>query len=166
MAGLVIVDAGPLIAFSSVGKLELLQNLFGQIMVPEAVVNETQYQNRSGASLIQSALDSGWLRSVPPSVPQPAWKEPRSLGKGEAAAIQLALQNPGALLILDDRLARREVLHFGLQIVGSVRLLVVAQERGVIEQAEEIVEQMAENGYRISPQLLEKVITFQTPSPL
>ena len=157
MAGSVIADAGPLIAFSSVGQLELLRKLFHQIVVPVEVIDESLHQNRSGAIPIQKALDFGWLHTSDSSLNHGLWKVPPSLGKGEVAAIQLALESPDSLLILDDRLARREALRLGLQIIGTVKIVVVAQQRGLIEQAEKLIQQMASNGYRISLELLEKV---------
>ena len=37
---LIVADAGPLIALSRIGGLDLLHKLFGQVVVPESVVRE------------------------------------------------------------------------------------------------------------------------------
>jgi hypothetical protein len=79
------------------------------------------------------------------------------LGKGEVAAIHLALGHPGSLLILDDRLARREALRLGLSIIGTVKVVVIAQQRELIGDAERVVQQMSDNGYRVSLELLNRV---------
>ena len=157
MAGIVVADAGPLIAFSSVHQLELLKKLFGQVVVPNAVVDESLYENRSGAASIQEALDEGWLRQVDKVSNKELWAAPPSLGKGEIAAIGLALHSADSLLILDDRLARREALRLGVQLVGTVKVLVVAEQHGVIADAGLVVRQMIGNGYRISLELLKQV---------
>lgn len=157
MAGPVIADAGPLIALSAVGQLELLRKLFQQVVVPVEVVDESLYQNRLGATLIREALDCGWLHTSDGLLEHKLWSAPPSLGKGEVAAIHLALGHPGSLLILDDRLARREALRLGLSIIGTVKVVVIAQQRELIGDAERVVQQMSDNGYRVSLELLNRV---------
>ena len=154
MVGSIIADAGPLIALSSVG---LLEKLFQQIRVPTEVVEESLYQNRQGAASIREALDSGWLNASDNVPDYELWKVPPSLGKGEVAAIYMALSNPGTLMVIDDRLARREALRLGLQIIGTVKVVVTAQQQGLIEDAEIVIQQMIENGYRVSMALLDRV---------
>ena len=61
-----------------------------------------------------------------------------------------------SLLIVDDRLARRYALKAGLNIVGSVRLLTIAEQRGLITSAEFRLREMTDFGYRISMDLLRK----------
>ena len=157
MAGPVIADAGPLIALSAVGQLELLRKLFQQVVVPVEVVDESLYQNRLGAALIREALDCGWLHASDGLLEHKLWSAPPSLGKGEVAAIHLALGHPDSLLILDDRLARREALRLSLSIIGTVKVVVIAQQRELIGDAERVVQQMSDNGYRVSLELLNRV---------
>jgi hypothetical protein len=81
-----------------------------------------------------------------------------SLGLGESDSIRLSLEDrEHSLLIMDDRLARRYALRKGLTIVGSVRLLDMAERRGLIESAEGCIRQMSDFGYRVSIDLLEQI---------
>ena len=81
-----------------------------------------------------------------------------NLGTGEHESIRLALAQPDrSLVILDDRLARRYALRLGLNVVGTVRLLDLAERRGFLGSAELLIEQMRQNGYRISPVLLRNL---------
>ncbi|WP_147431074.1 hypothetical protein [Thiocapsa rosea] len=108
------------------------------------------------AQRIAAAIRAGWLvveahgtESVPLTP---------SLGLGESDSIRLALEDPeNALLIMDDRLARRYALRKGLNIVGSVRLLDMAERRGLIPSAEGCIRQMSDFGYRVSLHLLEQI---------
>jgi predicted nucleic acid-binding protein len=70
--------------------------------------------------------------------------------------MQLAAEYPKPLLIMDDRLARREALQRRLPFVGTVKILWVAQQRGVITDAVSVLDAMAANGYYLSRQLLEQ----------
>ena len=82
---------------------------------------------------------------------------PRSLGRGEIEAIQLALDAGSALLIMDDRLARREALRRGLDYMGTAGLLHLAEQRSVVDDAGRLLRRMATAGYRISPELLNQL---------
>jgi len=56
-----------------------------------------------------------------------------------------------------NRLARQYVLRRGLSLIGSARVLLLAEEQGMIASAHAAVEAMAANGYRISPALLDVI---------
>ena len=101
----VISDAGPLIALAKVDSLFIPRELFSRLRIPEAVWLECRKKAGVDSRRIELAANEGWLEvvSVPNSRPFPV-----SLGSGEAEAIQLALETDKALLIMDDRLARRE----------------------------------------------------------
>ena len=58
---------------------------------------------------------------------------------------------------MDDRLARRYALQKGLNIVGTLRLVDLAEQYGLIESAESCNNEMSDSGYRISPALLKKL---------
>ncbi|MEJ1436541.1 MAG: hypothetical protein RPU61_04405 [Candidatus Sedimenticola sp. (ex Thyasira tokunagai)] len=60
-------------------------------------------------------------------------------------------------MIIDDRLARRYALKQGLNIVGTVRLLDLAEQQGLIVSAEQSICEMASVGYRISVELLMQI---------
>jgi len=81
-----------------------------------------------------------------------------SLGAGESDSIRFALQSPDeSLLIVDDRLARRFALKQGINIVGTVRILDLAEQRGLIKSAEQSVAEMSAIGYRVSMELLKQI---------
>ncbi len=102
------------------------------------------------------AIQEVWL--VVKTAPESQLPVPNALGAGELNSIQLALQSPEtSLLIVDDRLARRQALRHGLNIIGTVRLLDIAEKKGIISSAEQLIDDMSECGYRISPKLLEQI---------
>ena len=55
--------------------------------------------------------------------------EPR---QREVEALQLARRTEKSLLIVDDRLARREAMRYGLDFIGTVRVLHLAERRSII----------------------------------
>jgi len=150
----VVTDAGPLIALARVEALDLLRELFDRVLIPEAVKTECCAKPGMDADRITAAIAQKWLVVTPVAlVNAPA----AQLGKGERQALALAQAHPSALLLVDDRLARREAARRGIPFIGTVRVLWVAEQRGLIPSAERIVGQMRVNGYRISVDLLEVI---------
>ncbi|MFB1488029.1 MULTISPECIES: hypothetical protein [unclassified Thiocapsa] len=160
MARVVIADAGPLIAFAGIDGLVVLRALFSRIRITGSVRKECLVTEGVDAQRIAAALREGWLvveAHGTESAPLTPSLGP-SLGIGESDSIRLALEDPeNSLLIMDDRLARRYALRKGLNIVGSVRLLDMAERRGLIPSAEGCIRQMSDFGYRVSIDLLAQI---------
>jgi predicted nucleic acid-binding protein len=49
-----------------------------------------------------------------------------------------------------------------LNIIGTARLLDIAEKQGIIPNAEQLIQVMREQGYRISPKLLEQIRSERT----
>lgn len=156
MARVVIADAGPLIALAGIDQLGLLRQLFARITIVETVRDECFAKPGCDAGRIGVAIAEGWLIvETPPKASSPLSP---SLGMGESDSIRLAMEKPDdALLIVDDRLARRYALKQGLHIIGTVRLLDLAEQHGLMASSEQCIQKMAEFGYRISIELLKKL---------
>jgi uncharacterized protein len=156
MARVVIADAGPLIAFAAVDRLPILKALFSEVIITPSVRSECAAKPGADTRRIDAAIADGWL--VVRTLESPVTPLSPSLGRGESDSIHLAIADPdNTLLILDDRLARRYALKRGLSVVGTARLLHVAEQLGLIGDAARCVQEMAEVGYRISPALLDRI---------
>ena len=150
----VVSDAGPLFALAGVDALFSPRYLFSRIVIPEAVWFECRERPGEDSRKIERAANEGWLGVVSVTTKQPF---PRSLGSGEVETIQLALESMPALLIMDDRLARREAMRRALDYIGTARLLHLAEQRSLVDDAESLIRRMAEGGYRISPRILQQL---------
>ena len=156
MAHFIIADAGPLIAFAGTNNLQLIQQLFGQVWITHSVERECLAKPGQDAERIAIAIEDGWL--LVKTAPESEVLIPDALGAGERDSIKLALQSPeSSLLIMDDRLARRQALAYELNIIGTVRLLDIAEKRSLIASAEQLIHNMRNHGYRIAPQLLLQI---------
>ncbi len=156
MARFIIADAGPLIALAGIDALFILQELFSEISIVEAVKHECLAKPCTDSQRIATAIETGWVKIIATS----DTTEPLSpaLGRGESDSIGFALKSPAeSLFIVDDRLACRFALKRGVNIVGTVRILDFAEQRGLIENAEQSIARMTEIGYRISVELLNQI---------
>ena len=150
----VISDAGPLIALAKTDSLFVPRDLFSRIRIPEAVWLECVQKTGADSRRIEQAAREGWLNVVSVAARRSL---PPSLGVGESEAIQLASETEKTLLIMDDRLARREATRRGLDYIGTVRMLHLAERRSIVDDAEGMIQRMAEFGYRISPLILRQL---------
>ena len=122
----VIVNSTPIIALREIGRLELLQNLYGSVIIPNAVLWEVTAKD-------PHALDRvPWI--VVKSVDNIAAKEVFStaLHDGEVEVMLLAREIGADLVIMDDGLARKHAKYLGLTITGTVGVLLRAKQKGII----------------------------------
>jgi predicted nucleic acid-binding protein len=153
---LIIADTGPLIALAISGQLQLLHQLFEQILIPEAVFSELRINSsRPGARVLAASLDSGWLKTV--ATAPPAKGLLHTLDQGEAEAITLAACKNLPLLI-DEARGRIAARKEGIQIFGTGALLIQAKRQKLIPDVKSILDQMQNSGYRISSSLRQEIL--------
>lgn len=131
--GLVLVDAGPLIALGKLNRLHLLADLYEVIHIPRAVYHETVIE---GA--VRDAPDSLNIRLFLDHYQFPIldvseetvrrhsrWSH---LGSGEKHLLSLALSFAGTevQVLVDDESAREEARRLGFPVKGTVGILVQA----------------------------------------
>ena len=118
-------DAGPLIALSRVDLLSVLRELFTEVVVPTAVVDELRLEEpRPGVEPLAEAIGAHeWLQSMVPTDERPI----AGLGVGESAALRLARQLRCPLLV-DERRGRIAARNHELTIIGTGRVLIAAKQ--------------------------------------
>lgn len=125
----IIADTSPLQYLFQVGLIDLLRDLFGSVQVPEAVRDELQVGRGLGIDVPDPANYSWML--VRPTTRAPALDH-FELGPGEHAALSLALSLGEGLVLLDDAAARTAASALNVSTTGTLGLLLLAKERGLI----------------------------------
>ena len=150
----VVSNTTPLITLAGVGLLNLLPALYQAIQIPEAVYAEYHvgWSHHPGSPNLDSLP---WL-TVHAVAPDPAI--PDTLDAGEAEAIALARANRARLILLDERRGRAVATQLGLSVAGSLSVLLLAKQRGLIPLVAPILDQMVAQGRRISPRLRTEVL--------
>jgi len=108
-----VVNTSPLVALTKVGRLGLLPMLYGDVVVPQAVVDEVLAKRELVTAELQRPVDRSSARAA----------ENRALfrtltldlGPGEAEAIALAAEMNGALLVMDGADGRRVARGLGFE---------------------------------------------------
>lgn len=135
----VVVDSSPLIALARIGRLGLLREMFGEVVVPSAVWSEVVVAGLDKAGA-REVIASGWIRQQDVVDQSAVHGLRRDLGAGEAEAIVLACELPADLLVMDEELGRSTARGLGVKVVGLVGVLVEARTRGLLPEAASIAE--------------------------
>ncbi len=154
----VISNSSPLINFAALGRFELLRSLYGSLTIPDGVYEEVFIagQGRPHAVFIAQAAD--WIIREPVHA-ETAVRALQHLGRGEAEAIALATETPGSLVLLDDRQGRLAAHALGLNVIGTLGILVIAKRKGLINiLAPEIETLQTRVGFRLSDLLKATVL--------
>ena len=143
MSNALVINTGPLIAFSQIGALELLRQLPLRIVTSEIVREEFVVGLDSGDSTASGWPE--WLPVLPLRQPLPPLAT-ISLDRGEASVIQLALKESIDTVCIDESQGRRCAKALKLQVTGSLGLLGLAKRQGIIAAVRPLVIAMSSHG--------------------
>ncbi len=127
-------NAGPLIHLARIGRLNLLKEIFDEIIIPRAVkvevIDRGKEKGKPDAFLIDGV---NWIKVVDDPVNAGQLAEKVGIHLGEACAILLA-KSLNVPVLLDDSDARKFALGLGLEVVGSVGIIIKAVKLGLISK--------------------------------
>jgi len=131
----VVADTSPLNYLVLIGEIDVLPQLYGRVLVPNAVVDELRHSAAPErvAEFAKSLPD--WLQLGPaePGDLSIAWAGMNHLDPGEVAAIMLASSHPGALLLMDETAGRSEAARRGIRSTGTLGILRDAAASGLVD---------------------------------
>lgn len=151
---IVIADTTPLNYLILIDLPHILRELFGQVIIPRAVLTEMQ-------SPLAPNQVRQWLADLPEwLVVQDIQQEDSTLAHldpGERDAITLAQELKADLILLDERLGRQAATERQFNVTGTVGILDRAAARGLIDIAE-AVSRLRQTNFRVSPRLLNALL--------
>lgn len=153
-----ITNTSPLLYLYRAGVIEWFPKLFGEIWTTEAVVGELMEGQKRGYDVPVPETYS-WLKVITPRNVPSEWLT-LDLGAGELETMALALENPDRIVILDDALARRIAQAAGLQVWGTLKVLLEAKAIGITEKILPQVDKLAEVGMWISDEVRQRVLAL------
>mgnify|MGYP001411078255 CR=1 FL=1 len=157
----VVSNSSALINMARIGKLTLLRELFGVLIVPDAVWQEVVVEGagQPGADEIGSA---DWIQRQAVMNMQLVQALQQDLDAGEAEAIALSLEIGAELLLMDENLGRETARHLGLRYIGLIGALVMAKRRGLISAIKQHLDMLRDiAGFRVDAALYAQVLKDQ-----
>lgn len=153
---MIVADAGPIIAFARIGRLDLLRQVVGELVIPEAVYEDLvlKGKERPGAAEVERGE---WISRKAVTDQVALAQLPQGLHPGEREAILLA-QELGAQLLIDEKRGRQLAADRGLEFFGSLRILSEAKRLGLIARAKPLVAALLAAEYWIDEQLIPPLL--------
>jgi predicted nucleic acid-binding protein len=153
----IICNATPLINFASISRLDILKSLFTEIVIPQAVYSETVEAGFPNSETILNGIKAGWLKVKPvEEMPESITLE---LDAGEREVIALALSEQKPRVVLDERRARKVAQELGLNVIGTLGILILAKQNRIITQVKPLLDaMMTEAQYWVNESLYHNVL--------
>ncbi|MBC7643434.1 MAG: DUF3368 domain-containing protein [Flavobacterium sp.] len=141
MPKLIIADTSCFIILSKINELNLLQNLYEQVITTSDIAIEF------GETL------PNWVKIK--SISNKNYQEILELqiDKGESSAIALALETENCIIILDDYKARKIAQKLSISVTGTIGIIIKAKQIGLIESIKPILEKIKSTNFRLSKEI-------------
>lgn len=151
-----VVNASPLILLGKINQLHLLARLAAQVVIPHEVAVEIRVGPPGDAARLWLETEGRNLVAdpVPFDLRVVAW----DLGNGETAVISRALNETGAVCLLDDRAARDCARLFGAQVKGAVGVLLLAKRAGLIPAIRPTIEALLRSGAMLHDSVVREAL--------
>jgi predicted nucleic acid-binding protein len=153
-----VFNASPLIVLAKSALIGSLVRLADQVIIPQAVADEVRGINFPNDPATFWLVENSTL--IPPAEPPispfvQAW----DLGAGESAVISLTEKHPGATAVLDDLAARRCAQAMGLQVTGTLGLILLAKRKALIPSVTPALDAVVAAGLYVSNHHLSAIRT-------
>jgi uncharacterized protein len=140
----VVSDSTCLIGLERVGELEILPALFDSVMIPPEV--EREFGGKFDWLKVENLTNNLLVAALQMVV-----------DAGEAEALALASEK-NCLLISDDKQARTAAKRLGVNVIGTVGILIRAKQNGIISEIKPTLDALDANYFRINRDLREEAL--------
>lgn len=147
----IVSNATPIISLASVEKLSILKDLFHRIIIPGEVYREIY----SGRYPGYDDLDSDLFEIIELKDSERLDFLLNELDRGESESILLAEEIAADFLIIDERHAYRIAQSRGINVIGTLSVLLMAKDQGSINTIKPILDEMIDKGRWYSMRVYE-----------
>ncbi|GHU81966.1 hypothetical protein FACS189468_5540 [Spirochaetia bacterium] len=157
---LIVADTGPLISLAVIGQLDLLDALFYQVAIPEAVWYELE-------TLIEEQGIPEFSRLRNKVMPVSHYQEINpDLGPGEKEAIILYDEIQADRLLIEDNGARLFAEARGIHCIGTLGMLIEAKNEGLIPTLRHFFSELIAKNRYFALSLLNRILVLNSEQPL
>jgi predicted nucleic acid-binding protein len=141
----VYVDTSSLIILNKINALHLLQRIYGKVIITTQIKSE-----------LNESIPS-WIVVETTNEIEQSFLKRFKLGAGESSIITNALKN-NSFLIIDDLKARKVTTLLRLRYTGSIGVLIIAKELGIIHSLKFYLEKIQATNFRVSDALIKTAL--------
>lgn len=153
----VVCNASPLILLAKIVRLDLLCQLYEEVVIPASVLREIRAKPGTEARQIGALIRSHRFR-LGRATRRALKAVPADLGAGEREAIGLAVEIGADLVVLDDQQGRQVAREKGLSVTGTIGILLEAWERSMISSVRRELDRLIEAGMWIDEVFYHRIV--------
>ncbi len=154
----VVANTSPLIGLAAIKQLGVLKSLFGEVYIPNFVFEEVVQKGagKPGSIEVKNVIND-WIYIKSVKNEKEVELLLAVLDRGEAEAIVLAREVNAEIILLDNREPRIFAKKIGLNVLGTVGILLLAWKKGYIKNPLNCINDLRQKGFWLSDSLLEEV---------
>ena len=142
----VISDASCFILLKKIDQLDLLRKIYGSVVTTPTVMSEVRFEMPD------------WVVVRKPANTDLEERLRMVVDRGEASAMVLALETDDSTLILDDLRARREARALGIEVTGTLGVILKGKRDGCIAAVDPLIQAIRKTNFRLSKEVEEEVL--------
>ena len=162
---LVISNSSPIMNLAIIDQLHLVQELFGEIIIPKEVWSELiiEGKGKPGTNEIEKVK---WIKVEEVKNISLVKTLTKDLDVGESAAIALAIEKKADLLLLDETDARNLAEFYNLIKTGVIGILMKAKKRSLIKEIKPMLDKLRIHAhFWIKPDLYDAILSKMGETP-
>lgn len=152
---IIVSNTTPILSLYKIGKLDLLEELFNQVLIPTAVFNEINIIGKKGYHILNT-IEYVKVKNIQNTLAAELLQS--QLDYGEAEAIVLARELKADILILDEKKARKIAQATSQTVIGTIGILQAAKNKGLISDMRTNLDNLIEEGIWIDKKLYHAVL--------
>ncbi|MEH2022960.1 DUF3368 domain-containing protein [Nostoc sp.] len=155
---IIVSDTSSINNLAAINHLHLLQQLYGTVLIPEAVYRELTDPNFpvAGAIEVQTSI---WIQTRPVQDRTLVEALSNELDIGEAEAIALALEMKADQVLIDERRGRMVAARVNLSYIGILGILVEAKSQRLISAVKPLLDALINQaGFWVAEPLYKRVL--------
>jgi predicted nucleic acid-binding protein len=155
---IIVSDTSPINNLAAIDQLHLLHELYGTVLIPEAVFQELTDLNFpvAGATEVQTY---DWIQTRTVCDRTLVEALSNELDIGEAEAIALAVKTQADQVLIDERRGRLVASRLNLRCTGILGILVEAKSQGLITEVKPLLDALInKSGFWVAEPLYNRVL--------
>jgi predicted nucleic acid-binding protein len=155
--GEIVINTGPILALiAGTGSLEILNEMYSRVLVPFEVRSELMEGGSKNFGVQQFNLATFLEKATSPIHIQPFLTN--TLDLGESSVIQMALDANINTVCIDEAVGRRIARLNGLNVTGSLGVLIKAKRLGTQLSIRKAIANMRRNNIHLSNTVIQHAL--------
>jgi uncharacterized protein len=153
-----VSNTSPIINLAAISQLSLLQQLYGNIVIAQAVYDEIVVVGQGLPGSVE-VENNGWITTQPVKNKALVNSLRLELDPGEAETLALAVEVGADLVLLDEKNGRQVAARLNLRVIGILGILVEAKKNNLIPDVKTHMDNLiVKAGFWINPKFYSQIL--------